>query len=302
VHTGRPGFAIADSQGKWSGLDVDFCRAIAAAVLKDEAKVRYVPTSAQTRITALQSGELDLLSRNTTWTLTRDTSLGLSWVGINFYDGQAFIARKSPKLKGVKDLNGSTICLESGTTTEKNVAEYFKANKISYKGIIFDSNEAALQALGSGRCQVYSADYTALAIMQAKQLKEPENFVILPEIISKEPVGPAVRRGDDEWAAVVKWVLYAMVEAEELGINKANVDSLKANSQDPSVRRFLGVSEDMGKLMGLDREWAFRIVKQVGNYGESYETNLGKDSPLKLKRNLNNLWNKGGLMYAPPVR
>lgn len=302
VHTGRPGFAIADGQGKWSGLDVDLCRAVAAAVVKDESKVRYVPTSAQTRITALQAGELDLLARNTTWTYTRDVSLGLTWVGINFYDGQAFIARKTPKLKTVRDLNGSTVCLDSGTTTEKNLAEYFRANKINYKGLIFDSTEAALQAFSTGRCQVYSADYTALAILQAKQLKDPENYLILPEIISKEPVGPAVRRGDDEWAAIVKWTLYAMIEAEEMGITRGNVDKLKADSQDPAIRRFLGVSEDMGKLVGLDRDWAYRIVKQVGNYGESFDTNLGKDSSLKIKRNINNLWNKGGIMYAPPIR
>jgi general L-amino acid transport system substrate-binding protein len=250
----------------------------------------------------LQAGEIDLLSRNTTWTFTRDTSLGLVWVGINFYDGQAFIAKKTPKLKTVKDLSGATVCVESGTTTEKNMAEYFRANKINYNGIVFDSKEAALQAFNSGRCQVYSGDYTALAIMQATQLKNPDNYVILPEIISKEPLGPAVRRGDEEWAGIVKWTNFAMIEAEELGITKVNVDKLKTNSQDPAIRRFLGISEDMGKLMGLDREWAYRIVKQVGNYGESFDRNLGQGSSLKIKRNLNNLWNKGGIVYAPPLR
>ncbi|MBT0570684.1 amino acid ABC transporter substrate-binding protein [Curvibacter sp. CHRR-16] len=302
VHTGRPGFALTDSAGNWSGLDVDYCRALAAGVLGDANKVKFVPTSGQTRITALQSGEIDVLARNTTWTFNRDAALGLAWVGINFYDGQAFLVRKKPGLNSVKQLAGATICVESGSTTEKNLADYFKANKMAYKAVVFDQEEASQQALGSGRCQAYTNDYGALAVLKAQVLKDPDNYVILPEIISKEPLGPAVRRGDDEWFAIARWTLYAMVEAEELGISSANIDNLKASSAEPAIKRFVGSGDDMGKFLGLDKEWSYRIVKTVGNYGESFERNLGQGSKFKLPRGRMNLWTKGGLMMSPPLR
>jgi general L-amino acid transport system substrate-binding protein len=301
VHTGRAGFALADSAGNWSGLDVDYCRALAAAVLGSADKVKYVPTSGQTRITALQSGEIDVLARNTTWTYTRDASLGLFWVGINFYDGQAFIAKKKPGLASVKQLSGATICVDSGSTTEKNLAEYFASHKLQYKGVVFDQIEASQQAFISGRCQVYTGDYGNLAELKATRLKNPDDYVILPEIISKEPVGPAVHRGDDEWFAIARWTLFAMIEAEELGLSSANIDAQKA-SGGPDVKRFAGAGDDLGRFLGLDKEWSYRIVKQVGNYGEVYERNVGAQSKVKLPRGLNNLWTKGGLMYSPPLR
>jgi len=302
VHTGRAGFALADSAGNWSGLDVDFCRALAAGVLGDASKVRFVPTSAQTRITALQAGEIDVLARNTSWTYNRDTSLGLMWAGINFYDGQAFIAKKRPNLKTIQQLNGATICVDSGTTTERTLAEYFRANKLQYKAVVFDQAEAAQQAFVSGRCQAYTADNGALAVLKAKELKNPDDYVIFPELISKEPLGPAVRRGDEDWFTIVKWTLNAMVEAEELGITQANADSLKSTSADPAIRRFLGAGDDLGKFMGLDKDWSYRIVKAVGNYGESFDRNLGAKSSIKLPRGHMNLWTKGGLMMSPPLR
>jgi general L-amino acid transport system substrate-binding protein len=302
VHTGRSGFAQADSAGNWTGIDVDYCRALAAAVLGDASKVKFVPTSGQTRITALQSGEIDVLARNTTWTYTRDTSLGLVWIGINFYDGQAFITKKKPGLTSVKQLAGATICVDSGSTTEKNLADYFQANKLAYKGVVFDQIEASQQAFMSGRCQVYTGDNSNLAVLKATQLKNPDDYVILPEQISKEPLGPAVHRGDDDWFAIAKWTLYAMIEAEELGITSANIDSLKASSSDPAIKRFVGTGDDLGKFMGLDKEWSYRIVKQVGNYGESFDRNVGANSKVKLPRGPMNLWTKGGLMMSPPLR
>jgi general L-amino acid transport system substrate-binding protein len=302
VHTGRAGFALADSGGGWKGLDVDYCRALAAAVLGDADKVKYVPTSGQTRITALQGGEIDVLSRNTTWTYTRDASLGLAWVGINFYDGQAFITKKKPNLTSVKQLGGATICVDSGTTTEKNLAEYFRAHKLQFKGVVFDQAEAAQQAFTSGRCQAYTGDNGALAVLKATQLKNPDDYVVLPELISKEPLGPAVRRGDDEWFAIARWTLNAMIEAEELGINAGNIDVLKATSTDPAIKRFVGTGDDLGKFLGLDKEWTYRIVKQVGNYGESFDRNLGAQSGIKLPRGHMNLWTRGGLLMSPPLR
>lgn len=302
VHTGRAGFALADGAGQWSGIDIDYCRALAAALLGDADKVKFVPTSAPTRITALQSGEIDVLARNTTWTYNRDTALGLSWVGVNFYDGQAFLVKKKPGLNSVKQLAGATICVESGTTTEKNLAEYFRANKMAYKAVVFDQEEATQQALASGRCQAYTNDAGALAVIKSQVLKNPDDYVILPELISKEPLGPAVRRGDDEWFAIARWTLFAMIEAEELGISSKNVDSLKSSSVDPNIKRFVGTGDDMGKFMGLDKDWSYRIVKSVGNYGESFNRNLGEGSRVKLPRGKMNLWTKGGLMMSPPLR
>lgn len=302
VHTGRAGFSLADGAGKWSGIDVDYCRALAAAVLGDAEKVKFVPTSPQTRLTALQSGEIDVLARQTTWTFNRDTSLGLSWVGINFYDGQAFLARKKPGLTSVKQLAGATICVESGTTSEKNMAEYFRGHNIAYKAVVFDQPEGSQQALTSGRCQAYTHDSGALAALKGQEMKNPDDYVILPELISKEPVGPAVRRGDDEWFAIARWTLFALIEAEELGISAKNIDSLKASSADPAIKRFVGTGDDLGKFLGLDKDWSYRIVKAVGNYGESFDRNLGEGSKIKLPRGKMNLWTKGGLMMSPPLR
>jgi general L-amino acid transport system substrate-binding protein len=299
---GRGGFSIVDGNGQWSGLDVDFCRALAAAVLGDASKVKFVPTSSQTRFTAVQSGEVDVLARNATWTLNRDTALGLSWAGISFYDGQGFIAMKKPGLTQVRALKGSTICVVSGTTTERNLGDYFRANGIPYKAITFDNPETALQAFGSGRCQSYTGDMGHLTDVMAKDPKNPERWQILPDVIAKEPVGPAVRKGDEEWLSVVKWTLFAMIEAEELGLTQANIDQIRATTTDATLRRFVGTGADLGKDLGLDKEWSYRVVKQVGNYGEVFERNLGAKSGYKLPRGRNALWTQGGLMYAPPLR
>ncbi|MBB5214037.1 amino acid ABC transporter substrate-binding protein [Parapusillimonas granuli] len=301
VNTSAPGFSGTDSKGEWRGLDVDACRAVAAAVLNDASKVKFVPLNPPQRFTALQSGEIDMLARNTTWSLTRDASLGVVFTGINYYDGQGFMVPKKFKVENAKQLKNAEICLQSGTTSEKNVADYFKANGIPYKSVVFDSPEAAHTAFFSGRCQVISTDMSELAGIRA-QSPNADDYAILADVISKEPLGPAVRRGDDEWFAIVKWSLFAMQNAEEMGITQGNVDKIKAESKDPNVQRLLGTGEDMGKQLGLDKEWAYRIVKQVGNYGESFDRNMGENSPLKLPRGVNKLWNDGGLMYAPPIR
>ena len=301
VNTSGPGFSNADSQGKWTGLDVDFCKAVAAAVLNDASKVKFVPLNSQQRFTSLQAGEVDVLSRNSTWTLTRDASLGVLFTGINYFDGQGFMVPKKLKIDSAKKMNGATVCVQAGTTSEKNVADYFGASGMKYKPVVFDTAEAITSAFFAGRCQVYTTDMSDLAGARTKAPKA-DDYVILPEVISKEPLGPSVRRGDDEWFEIVRWTLFAMLEAEEDGLTQANVDAQKATSKDPGVQRFLGVSEDTGKLLGLDKEWAYRIVKQVGNYGESFERNLGPKSPVGLPRGVNNLWTKGGLMYAPPIR
>ena len=302
VHTGLAGFSQADSQGNWSGLDVDYCKARAAAVLGDAAKVKYVPLTAAQRFTALQSGEIDILSRNTTWTLTRDASLGLNFVGTIYYDGQGFLVPAKTKLKSAKQMKGATVCVQSGTTTEKNMTDFSRANKLDLKPVVFEKIEAATGAYFSGRCAAFTTDASGLASVRNKEAKNPDDYVILPDLISKEPLGPVVRRGDDEWFAIVKWTIFALIEAEEDGLTQANVDARKASSADPAVQRLLGTSEDMGKLLGLDKEWAYRAVKAVGNYGEMFERNVGSQSILKLPRGANNLWSKGGLIYAPPVR
>jgi general L-amino acid transport system substrate-binding protein len=303
VNTGLAGFAAADSAGKWSGLDVDVCRALAAAVLKDAEKVKYVPLNAQQRFTALQSGEIDVLARNTTYTLTRDASLGLSLTVPNYYDGQGFMVTAKSKIKSPKQLKGQTVCVQSGTTTEKNLTDYSKANKLNIKPVVFEKLEAAENAYFTGRCVSYTTDASGLASTRNKVAKDPKAHVILPELISKEPLGPMVRRGDDEWFAIVKWVMYGMLEAEEYGVTQANVDAMQKESQDPVVQRLLGGgNEDTGKLLGLDKEWLARAIKATGNYGESFERNVGPQSPIGLPRGINNLWNKGGLMYAYPLR
>ena len=303
VNTGLAGFAAADSAGKWSGLDIDVCKALAAATLSDPEKVKYVPLNAQQRFTALQSGEVDVLARNTTYTLTRDASLGLSNTVVNYYDGQGFMVPVKSKMKSAKQLKGQTVCVQSGTTTEKNLTDYSKANNLGIKPVVFEKLEAAENAYFTGRCIAYTTDASGLSSTRAKVAKDPKEHVILPELISKEPLGPMVRRGDDEWFAIVKWVLYGMLESEEYGITQANVDQMKTSSTDPVVQRILGGgNEDTGKLLGLDKEWMARVIKSVGNYGESFERNVGSSSPLNLPRGVNNLWNKGGLMYAYPIR
>ena len=301
VNTGVAGFGIADSQGNWVGHDIDFCRALAVAVLNDRTKVKFTPLSAAQRFTALQSGEIDVLSRNTTLTLVRDASLGLHFAGVWYYDGQGFMVPKKLNVKSAKELNGAEVCVQTGTTTELNLADYFRANRMQFKPVVFESLAESKTAFFNGRCQVYTTDASGLASIRAADAPKPEDFVILPEIISKEPLGPAVRRGDDEWFAIVKWVLNATLEAEEYGVTSKNVDEMKA-SKDPNIQRLLGVTGDMGEKLGLDKEWAYRVIKQVGNYGEIFDRNLGPATPLKLERGLNQIWTKGGLMYPSPVR
>jgi general L-amino acid transport system substrate-binding protein len=298
VNTGLAGFSQPDSKGVWKGIDVDLCRAIAAAVFGDASKVRYTPLTAQQRFTALQSGEVDVLARNTTWTITRDTSLGLNFVGVNFYDGQGFMVPKKLNVKSAKQLNGATICVQPGTTTELNLADYFRANKMTFKPVVIEKLEEVTNAYFSGRCDVFTTDVSGLVSVRGSRAPKPDEHVILPEVISKEPLGPAVRHGDDRWFDVVKWTLFAMIEAEEMGLTTKTIEQA-ASSKDPAVQRFVGASGDIGKMLGLDNRWSFNIVKQVGNYGESFEANL---KPLGFERGINALWNQGGLMYAPPIR
>ena len=302
VNTGLAGFSAADSSGNWSGLDVDFCKAVAAATLGDATKVKYVPLNAQQRFTALQSGEIDMLSRNTTFTLTRDGSLGLHQTVVTYYDGQGFMVPVKSKIKSAKQLKGQTVCVQSGTTTEKNLTDYSRANNLGIKPVVFEKVEAATGAYFSGRCVAYTTDASGLASVRNKEAKNPADHIILPELISKEPLGPMVRRGDDEWFAIVKWTIYGLLEAEEYGVTQANVDQLKTSATDPVVQRLLGTTEDTGKLLGLDKEWMVRAIKATGNYGEIFERNVGPKSALGLPRGVNNLWNKGGLMYAYPIR
>ena len=302
VNTGLAGFSAADSQGKWSGLDVDMCRAVAAAVLGNADKVRYVPLSAQQRFTALQSGEIDVLSRNTTFTLTRDASLGLHQTAVTYYDGQGFMTPVKANIKSAKQLKGATVCVQAGTTTEKNLTDFSRTHKLDIKPVVFEKFEAANAAYFSGRCKAYTTDASGLASIRTKEAKNPKEHVILPELISKEPLGPMVRRGDDEWLAIVKWTIYGLVEAEEYGITSENLSSMKNDSTDPVVLRLLGKSEDTGKLLGLDRDWLARAILASGNYGEIFERHLGEKTPLGLKRGLNAQWNKGGLQYAIPIR
>ena len=301
VSAGVAGFSAPDSKGRWSGLDVDVCRAVAAAVLGDPDKVKFVPLNAQQRFASLQSGQVDLLSRNTSWTLTRDASLGFHFAAITYYDGQGFLVPKKFKVTSAKQLKGAQVCVQAGTTTEKNLADFSRANNLGIKPVVFDTFEAAFKALFSGRCQAYTTDASGLASVRNKEAPNPDDYLILPELISKEPLGPLVRRGDDEWFAIVKWTVFALQEAEELGLTQANVDQ-GARSTDPAVLRFVGASEDTGKLLGLDKAWAQRAVKAVGNYGEVFERNVGAKSLLKLPRGLNKQWNQGGLVYAPPIR
>ena len=294
------GFGLPDAQGKWTGLDVDFCRAIAAAVLNDSEKVKYVPLSAKDRFTALQSGEVDVLARNTTWTSSRDTSLGLNFTGVNYYDGQGFMVRKALKVNSALELNGASVCVQQGTTTELNLADYFSANKMQLKSVTFATANEAVKAYDAGRCDAYTTDASAL-YAERLRVSDPNDHIILPEIISKEPLGPAVRHGDDQWFDIVKWTLFAMMNAEELNISSKNLDEA-LKSTNPEIKRFVGTEGNFGEQLGLSKDWAVRIVKQVGNYGESFERNVGLGSTLKIERGLNKLWTKGGIQYAPPIR
>jgi general L-amino acid transport system substrate-binding protein len=300
VSEGLPGFGQPDNKGEWTGLDVDFCRAIAAAIFNDPKKVRFTPTSAKVRFTALQAGDFDVLSRNTTWTISRDVQLGLEFIGVIYYDGQGFLVPKKLNVTSAKQLNGANVCTNTGTTTELNLADFFRANNLKYKVIAFEKNNEVIAAYDAGRCDAYTTDASGLYAERLK-LKVPGDHIILPEIISKEPLGPAVNQGDPQWTDLVRWTLFALLNAEELGVTSKNVDQM-LKSPNPEVRRLLGVEGAFGEPMGLTKDWVVRIVKKVGNYGEIFERNVGQGSPLKIKRGQNALWNKGGLQYAPPVR
>jgi general L-amino acid transport system substrate-binding protein len=300
VTQGIPGFSNPDDQGNWTGLDVDLCRAVAAAIFNDATKVKFTPLSAKDRFTALQSGEIDVLARNSTWTLSRDASLGISFVGVNYYDGQGFMVRKSLKVNSALELNGASICTQTGTTTELNLADYFRANKMKYEVVAFASPDETLKAYDGGRCDVFTTDVSQLYAERLK-LATPNEHVILPEIISKEPLAPAVRRGDEQWLDIVKWTLFAMLNAEELGVSSRTVDDA-LRSDKPDIRRLVGTEGNYGEQLGLTKDWAAHIVKLVGNYGESFERNVGVGSKLNIARGLNNLWTKGGIQYAPPIR
>ena len=301
VSAGLAGFSAPDDKGNYSGIDVDVCKAVAAAVFGDATKVKYTPLTAKERFTALQSGEVDVLSRNTTWTLNRDTAQGLSFTGVTYYDGQGFMVRKSLGIKSASELGGASVCTETGTTTELNLSDYFKTHGMEYTVVALGSNSEAVAAYDSGRCDVYTTDASGLYATRIA-LAAPDDHMILPEIISKEPLGPVVRQGDSQWFNVVKWSLFALVAAEEYGVTMANVDEMKASSANPEVKRLLGAEGEFGTPMGLPNDWAYQIVKQIGNYGEMFERNVGMGSPLKIDRGINALWNKGGLQYAPPFR
>ena len=304
VGLGTAGFMLADSQGKWKGLSVDVCRAVAATIFGDAEKVKYVPLTSQQRFTAVQSGEVDMVMGNATWTLIRDTALGLDFTGVYYYDGQSFLVPKTLGVKSARELNGATVCVAPGTTTELNLADYFRAQKMTFKPVVIEKVDEIRAAFFAGRCDVYTTDASSLAATRAANVPPPrtfDDFVILPEIISKEPLGPVVRHGDHQFADIVRWALYAMIEAEEYGITSANVDEM-LKSENPTIKRILGVTPGMGKALGVDEKWVYAIVKQVGNYGESFERNVGSGSPLKIDRGLNRLWTQGGLQYAPPIR
>jgi general L-amino acid transport system substrate-binding protein len=300
VTTGIPGFSVPDSKGKWTGIDVDVCRAVAAAMFGNPDKVSFVPLSSQQRFTAIQSGEVDLLSRVTTHTLTRDTSLGMNFAPVTYYDGQAFMVRKKDGIKSALDLIGATVCVHQGTTTELGLADYFRANKMKFKSVVYEANDEVASAFVNKRCDAFTTDASGLAAERTR-FKNPQQYIILPEVISKEPLAPAVRHGDDKWFDIVKWSVYALLEAEEMGMTRSNVDGFK-KSKDPNIKRFLGVTKGNGKALGLSESWAYNIVKKVGNYSEIFEKNVGKNTSLKLERGLNALWKNGGLMYAPPLR
>ena len=294
------GFGLPDAQGNWTGFDVDYCRAIAAAIFNDPSKVKFVPLTAKDRFTAVQSGEVDVLVRNTTWTSSRDTTSGLNFTGINYYDGQGFLVRKALKVNSALELSDAAVCVQQGTTTELNLADFFRTNNMKLKTVTFATSDEAVKAYDAGRCDAYTTDASAL---YAERLRTatPDDHVVLPDIISKEPLGPSVRHGDDQWFDIVRWVNFALINAEELGVSKANVDA-QLKSDNPEIRRLLGTEGKQGEAFGLTNDFVVRMIKHVGNYGEIFEKNLGQGSPLKISRGLNALWTKGGLQYAPPVR
>jgi general L-amino acid transport system substrate-binding protein len=298
---GIAGFMVVDSQGKWTGMNIDICRAVSAAIFGESEKVKYVPLSGQQRFTALQAGEVDLLSNNSTWTLTRDTALGLDFTGITYYDGQGFMVPKKLGVKSAKELNGASICVLTGSTSELNIADYFRTNKMTFKPVLFEDPDQSRAAFFNGRCDAYSGDQARLYATRVANASNPDDYMVLPEIISKEPLGPVVRHGDNQFADIVRWAQYAMIEAEEYGITSKNVDEMM-KSDNPSIKRILGVTPGMGKALGVDEKWVYNIIKQVGNYGESFDRNVGAGSPLKIVRGQNELWTKGGLQYAPPIR
>ncbi|TKT73231.1 amino acid ABC transporter substrate-binding protein [Afipia massiliensis] len=300
VSQGLPGFSAPDDKGNWTGLDVDVCRALAAAIFNDPSKVKFVPLSAKDRFTALQSGEIDVLSRNSTWTLSRDTSLGLNYTGISYYDGQGFMIRKSLKVNSALELNGASICVQTGTTNEQNTSDYFKGNNMKYELIAFGTADETLKAYESGRCDVFTSDVSQLYAERLK-VAAPNDHAVLPEVISKEPLGPVVRHGDDQWFDIVKWTLFAMINAEEYAITQKNVDEM-AKSSKPELKRMFGTDGNLGEQLGLTKDWVTRIIKATGNYGESFDRNVGAGSKLNIARGLNKLWNQGGLQYAPPIR
>ncbi|QIB32423.1 amino acid ABC transporter substrate-binding protein [Ancylobacter pratisalsi] len=301
VSQGLPGFSTPDDKGNWTGLDVDFCRAVSAAVFGDPDKVKFTPLSAKDRFTALQSGDIDILSRNTTWTITRDTSLGLNFTGVTYYDGQGFMIRKDKKVNSAMELSGASVCTQTGTTTEQNLADFFRANNMQYEVIAFATNDEVVKAYDAGRCDVLTTDRSGLAGERLK-LTNPDDSIVLPEIISKEPLGPVVAHGDDQWFDIVKWVLYAQINAEELGVTSKNVDDMLKSATNPEVKRLLGTEGKFGEGMGIGNDWGYQIIKSVGNYGEMYDRNVGPDTPLKLARGTNALWTKGGLQYGMPIR
>jgi len=301
VSTGVPGFSATDSQGRWNGIDVDLCRAIAATMFNDASKVNITPLPAQQRFTALQSGEVDVMPRNTTLTLTRDTTLGLIGVGVNFYDSQGVMVKKELGVSSARELDGATICVQPGTTTELNLADWFRANGIAFKPVVIEKFDEVLRTFASGRCDAFTTDKSGLASIRTSLIGDPDDYVILPEDFSKEPLGPMVRQGDEQWFNVVRWTLNAMLEAEEYGITSKNVDDM-LKSSNPNVQRILGVTPGMGKNLGVDDRWAYHVIKQVGNYGESFEATVGRNSPLKLERGMNAQWRDGGLMYGWPIR
>ncbi|HEY9281171.1 MAG TPA: amino acid ABC transporter substrate-binding protein [Eoetvoesiella sp.] len=298
--TGIPGFSIADSKGQWKGIDVDLCRAVAAAVFGDATKYKITPLTTQQRFTALQSGEVDVLTRNTTATLTRDTTLGLLSAGTNYYDSQGVMVKNSLGLKSAKELGGAAICVQPGTTTELNLADWFRSHKLEFKPVVINNPDEAMRSFEAGRCDAFTTDKSQLATLRSA-LAKPDDYTILPEDFSKEPLGPMVRQGDDPWFTMVRWALFVMLEAEEYGITSKNVDEM-AKSANPNIQRILGVSGEIGKGLGIDNKWGYNIIKQVGNYGESFERNLGPNTPMKLERGLNAQWREGGLMYGWPVR
>lgn len=300
VTPGLPGFSLPDAKGEWFGLDVEMCRAVSAAVFNDPSKVKFVPLSAKDRFTALQTGEVDVLARTSTWTMSRDTTLGLSFAGINYYDGQSFLVKTKLGIDNARKLDGASICLVQGTTNELNAADFYRRNKLRYEPVTFEKSDEAIKAFESGRCDAYSDDSSALNALRLKLVK-PDEAIVLPELISKEPLGPMVRSSDVQWFNLVKWTLFATLNAEELGVTKSNVDEM-LKSDNPEIRRLLGVEGKFGEGIGLTNDWAYRIIKLVGNYGESFERTIGKGSDMKMPRGKNALWTEGGLQYAPPVR